>query len=180
MKKIFLAIVTVSFSIAGFTQTETQTTQATVVSNTEVMIPEHLKGLTTETLTSSHIFPALGNYKLSGSAEADVVITLDETNKGIVWVSGLPQGSFKALMKRSPSTYKIPAQKSAEGKPVPEGTLYLNPETKELTIVLGRAFNDADPTTSLTIDSKKKQKGWQYTGVKAETETVVTSPASGQ
>lgn len=138
--------------------------------------PERLQGLTTETLTSSHIFPALGSYKASGTSTADVTIMLDETNKGMVWVDGLPQGRFKALMKKAPATYKIPAQKSESGKAIAEGALYLNPETNELTIVLGQTFNDVNPTGFLNTSSKKT-KGWRYTGVKADAGVVVTPPS---
>ena len=141
--------------------------------------PERLQGVKTETLTPELIFPVLGTYKASGSSTADVTISLDETNKGIVWVEGLQQGRFKALMKKAPATYKIPAQKSENGKTIAEGTLYLNPETNELTIVLGQSFNDADPTSFMTVSSKKN-KTWQYTGVK-NTDALATTPqASSQ
>lgn len=146
----------------------------TSVGKAYVANPEKLKGLTSETVTPEHAFPALGTYKGSGSSTADVTITPDSANKGIVWVDGLPQGRFKALLKKAPSAYKIPMQTSANGKAVSEGTLYVNPETNELTIVLGRPYNDANPTPSLTIDSKKKNE-WQYTGVK--TDAAAASPA---
>ena len=141
--------------------------------------PEGLKGLKSEALTPQHFFPVLGSYKASGSSAGDVTITLDETNKGIIWVEGLSQGKFKAIMKKAPSTYKIPAQQAEGGKAVAEGTLFLNPTTKELTIVLGREFDDADPTSFLTIAPKKKSKVWQYTAVKADVATAV-APASQQ
>ena len=141
--------------------------------------PERLQGLTTETLTSAHIFPALGMYKGSGNSTADVTVTLDETNKGMVWVDGLPQGRFRALMKKAPSTYKIPAQTTEGGKAIAEGTLHLDPATNELTIVLGKAFNDADPAKALTIDSKKS-KASRYTGIKADVGTTLATPASQQ
>lgn len=135
--------------------------------------------LTTETLTPAHIFPALGSYKGNGSSTADVTITLDETNKGIIWVEGLPQGRFKAIMKKAPATYKIPAQKSESGKAIAEGTLHVNPETSELTIVVGQTFNDKQPDAVLT--AAKKKNGWRYTGVKAEAETdVLSTPVSQQ
>ena len=149
------------------TTSATTTLADTSVGKAYVAHPEKLKGVTSETLTPDHVFPALGSYKANGSSTGDVTITLDSANKGIVWVDGLPQGRFKALMKQAPSTYKIPMQTSANGKAVSEGTLYVNPETNELTIVLGRPFNDANPTASLTIDPKKKN-GWQYTGAKAD------------
>lgn len=142
--------------------------------------PAHLKGLTVESLRPEHSFPALGTYTATGSSTATVTVTLDETNKGIVWVEGLPQGKFKALMKRVPATYKIPAQQTEGGKPVAEGTLFLNPESNELTIVLGKAFNDEDPAAGLGVDAqaKGKSKAWQYTGVKSG--TAATAPVPPQ
>jgi hypothetical protein len=142
--------------------------------------PEELKGLTTETLRPEHAFPVLGSYTASGSSTGDVTITLDSSNKGMVWVDGLPQGKFKALMKKAPATYKVPAQKTESGKAVAEGTLFLNPTSRELTIVLGRSFDDADPLSSLTTPSKKsKVKVTQYTGIKAAAPAVVP-PTSQQ
>lgn len=182
----FLAVALLVASAAGAQTTQTATTTASVstpataVTSSIVVNTESLKGLTTETLRPEHSFPALGSYKASGSSTGDVTITLDETNKGIVWVEGLSQGKFKALMKKSPSTYKIPAQKTESGKSVAEGTLFFNPESKELTIVLGRSFNDEDPTSFLTSDAKAKVKAWQYTGVKTDVNAAAVPPASGQ
>lgn len=126
----------------------------------------HLMSLTTETVTPADVFPALGTYQGNGSSTEEVTVTLDETNKGIVWVDGFSQGRFKALMKKAPSTYKIPAQTTNNGKFIAEGTLHVNPETKELTIVVGQPFNDKEPTSVLTATTKKK--GWRYAGLKAE------------
>jgi hypothetical protein len=144
------------------------------VNSAYVSNPEQLKGLTTETLKPEHAFPAIGSYTASGTSTGNVTITLDPENKGIVWVEGLPQGKFKALMKKAPSTYKVPAQKTEEGKSVAEGSLFLNPTSKELTILLGRPFDDADPTSFLNASSKSKNKVQKYTGVKTEVNTVVT------
>ncbi|HZH36071.1 MAG TPA: hypothetical protein VEX65_02285 [Flavisolibacter sp.] len=151
----------------------------TSIGKAYVSRPERLASLTTETLTSSHIFPALGTYKATGASSAAVTITLDETNKGMVWIEGLPQGRFKAIMKKAPSTYKIPAQKSETGKTIQEGTLYVNTENDELTIVLGSSFNDANPTSFLNTSSKKKS-GWRYTGIKADAEAPVNSSVPQQ
>ena len=158
--------------------TATVTYSDTSIGKAYVTNPERFRGLTSETLTSSHVFPALGAYTASGNSTESITISLDETNKGIVWVDGLPQGRFKALMKKSPAVYKVPAQKSESGQSIAEGTLYLNPETNELTIQLGRSFNDADPTSSFTNVSKKT-KVWQYTAVKAaDAQPASTLPAS--
>jgi hypothetical protein len=118
----------------------------------------------------------LGSYTASGTSTIPVTIAPDSANKGIVWVEGLPQGRFKALMKKAPATYKIPAQKSESGKSVQEGTLFYNPSSKELTIVLGRAFNDADPSAAITVGSKQKTKAWQYTGTKTSAAAATAVP----
>lgn len=187
------ALIALTFFIGAVANAQTPTPQQpatdtavvsmadTSIGNAYVVNREKLMSLTTETLTPAHIFPALGSYKGAGTSTADVTITLDEVNKGIVWVEGLPQGRFKAIMKKAPSTYKIPAQKTESGKAIAEGTLYVNPETAELTIVSGRAFNEQDPASSLTITTKKKGAAWTYTGLKAETEVApATTPASQQ
>jgi hypothetical protein len=163
----------------------TPATTPTVLADTSINAayvsnPEELRGLKTEMLRPEHSFPVLGSFSGSGASSAAVTITLDETNKGIVWVDGLPQGRFKALMKKAPATYKIPAQTTESGKSVSEGTLFYNPSSKEVTIVLGRAFNDADPAASLTIPTKSKSKVTTYTGTKATATGTVVTPASQQ
>lgn len=75
-----------------------------------------------------------------------VTITLDSASKGIVWVEGLEQGRFKAYLKKSPATYRIVAQKTAEGTAIPEGTLHLDTATNTLHIAMGAAYQDTDPT----------------------------------
>jgi hypothetical protein len=159
---------------------DSATLLATSINAAYVSNPDELKGLTTETLRPEHAFPVLGSFQASGSSTESVTITLDETNKGIVWVEGLPQGKFKALMKKAPATYKIPAQSTESGKSVSEGTLFYNPTSKEVSIVLGRAFNDDDPSASLTIPAKSKTKITQYTGVKATAPATAVTPASQQ
>lgn len=108
-------------------------------------------------LTFEKTFPVLGNYQLqpAGSTAADastttsatsnVIITLDSVNKGMIWISGLPQGTVKAYLKKAPATYRILAQKTDAGKQIPEGTLIFDPETRALNIALGSAYNEANP-----------------------------------
>jgi hypothetical protein len=61
-------------------------------------------------------------------------------------VNGLPEGTMKAYLKKSPGIYRIVSQKSQSGTQIPEGTLYFDPTTNNLNIALGRPYNEADPT----------------------------------
>jgi hypothetical protein len=99
-----------------------------------------------ETTTTS---PAAGTEMASPGS---VTITLDPENKGLVWVEGLPQGKFKAYLRKSPSTYRILSQKTESGEQVPEGTLMYDPETKMLNIALGKAYDDADPAAIFALN----------------------------
>ena len=124
------------------------------------------------------IFPVIGQYETTTNPESPALtITLDEQNKGIVWVEGLPQGKVKALLTRSPATYKIPAQKNAEGKDVAEGTLIYDKDQHALSICIGRKYISEDPasvfsiTDASTTTAKKSGKtktasAWIYTGTK--------------
>jgi hypothetical protein len=144
---------------------------------------------------TEQIFPVIGVYQSSSNVDQKITITLDETNKGFVWIDGLPQGRIKGVLKRSPATYKIPAQKTADGKDVMEGTLIYDKDSKVVNIMLGRSFNDADPglvfttpvaeeqttavvTKTKTNKTKVKQKPvkqvepWVFTGTKIEQVTA--------
>ena len=122
-----------------------------------------------EALSTEKIFPVLGKYQLTDKAgtASTVTVTLDATNKGIVWIEGLPQGKIKATLRKSPATYKIPAQK-LEGeaatdevevkdaktaknvkpaKGLPEGVLIYDKDANVLNICIGCTFNNEDPAT---------------------------------
>lgn len=146
--------------------------------------------------TTEDIFPALGKFESTTNTDAaNVLITLDELNKGVIWISGIPQGRIKAMLRKSPATYKIPAQKTEEGKDVAEGTLIFDKETNILSINIGKMYNVEDPAfvfaapaignQSSVPEIKTKTKGskvktkkvvtpkaWVYTGTKVVTETV--------
>lgn len=140
-------------------------------------------------LTTSDIFPVIGKYESTTNTDAaNVSIMLDEQNKGLVWVEGLPQGKIKAMLRKSPATYKIPAQKTEEGKDVAEGTLIYDKETNTLSICIGKSFNADDPTAVFALpaeepapaatakSSKTKKpvqpKAWIYVGTKQTKETA--------
>ncbi len=138
-------------------------------------------------------FPALGQYESASNLDAPFVkISPDETNKGVVWVEGLPQGKIKAMLRRSPATYKIPAQKTEDGKEVPEGTLIYDKDANTLSIIIGKPYNDAEPLAvfapapeepavvqTKTAKTKMKSKvpaqpkPWVYAGTKVETTTAM-------
>lgn len=150
-----------------------------------------------EPMTTSMIFPVLGQYESSVNTDAPkVTITQDPQNKGLVWVEGLPQGKIKAMLRKSPSTYKIPAQKTEDGKDVQEGTLIYDKETNTLSIAIGKPYNTEDPNAAFaqaqvteepapaddakTAKTKTKSKAkvaekpkpWMYAGTKMESSTV--------
>ena len=152
-----------------------------------------------EALTVEKAFPVLGSYTLTtADSTTNVMVTLDPESKGIVWVEGLPEGKFKAYLKRSPATYRVIAQKSESGKQIPEGTLIFDTTTKTLSVALGKKFDDTDPTSiftmagtdvtadanvsevkvkSKTAKTKTKTKVVFYNAVKAEAVTTVSNPS---
>lgn len=135
-------------------QTATEANANTAVT-ADATLPENLKGVTSETLRPEHYLPVLGTFELSGASANAITITLDETNMGIVWIEGLEQGRFKALLKKSPATYKIPVQKTAEGKSVNEGVLIFDPATKEISIAIGSKYNEETPEAVFTSSNSK-------------------------
>jgi hypothetical protein len=113
-------------------------------------------------LTTADIFPVVGNYTSASTAGtvdvaatttttttavdvSNVVITLDEQNKGIVWIEGLPQGRIKAQLRQSPATYKIPEQKTEDGKEVKEGVLIYDAAANLLNVCIGCEFKSDNP-----------------------------------
>lgn len=99
-----------------------------------------------EAYTIEKAFPVLGTYKLNSTTDNNAVtISLDSSNKGIVWIDGLPEGRMKAYLKVAPATYRIIAQRTSTGREIPEGTLIFTPDNNTLNISLGAPFNDTDP-----------------------------------
>jgi hypothetical protein len=113
-------------------------------------------------ITTEQIFPVIGQYQSSANSSDKITVTLDDQNKGLVWIDGLPQGKIKAVERKSPATYKIPVQKTEDGKDVREGTMIYDKDTKVISLVLGRPYNDEDPasvfaTTSATTTNDQTQ-----------------------
>jgi hypothetical protein len=148
-------------------------------------------------LTIEQIYPVIGQYESTVTADApNVKIYLDAENKGIVWVEGLPQGKIKAMLRQSPATYKIPAQKTEDGKEVAEGTLIFDKDANTLNIVIGKPYVAADPGSVFVVPAvtqepvvadvktktsknktkvkTKEVKAWTYTGTKMETTTAMS------
>jgi hypothetical protein len=165
---IFLALAALLFSAS----VQAQTTVDSIAAKYKLVpMPEPL--------TIEKTFPVLGTYQLNMGADAsvtaattantsttattgtematttttnNVMVTLDPENKGVIWVEGLPQGKFKAYLKKSPATYRILAQKTEAGTSIPEGTLIFDPETKALNIALGKEYDEADPAAIFALN----------------------------
>lgn len=138
--------------------------------------------------TIDQVFPVLGQYQSSTNMDAsNVTITIDEMNKGIVWINGLPQGKVKAMLKKSPATYRIPAQAAEDGKQIPEGTLIYDKDANLLSIVIGKKYNEADPASvflpepepvvdEAPVKTTKTKTKTATTKTKTKVEVVVVKP----
>jgi hypothetical protein len=104
---------------------------------------------TTEPATTTAPATTMGTETASAGS---LVVTLDAENKGVIWVEGLPQGKFKAYLKKSPASYRILSQKTETGNEIPEGTLMYDPSTKTLNIALGKEYDDADPAAIFALN----------------------------
>lgn len=164
-------------------------------------------------LTIEKTFPVLGTYQLNAAQSATtdasattaaqtVTVTLDSSNKGIVWVDGLPEGRLKAYLKQAPATYRIVAQRTESGRQIPEGTLIFDPNTNMLNIALGKAYDNANPASIFAAGAdatadvaaapatvkvksksgvvKSKNKVMFYTATKTETAESTSTNAAKQ
>ena len=151
-------------------------------------------------LTIEQIYPVIGQYESSANTDApSVKISLDPEVKGLVWVEGLPQGKIKAMLRKSPATYKIPAQQAEDGKEIAEGTLIFDKETNSLLISIGKPYNSADPSAAFSATTEEpviveektvaksngktktktkkvvEPKPWTYAGTKVDKGTVMNN-----
>lgn len=117
----------------------------TVGSTTTSTTTNSSTSATSSTTTTSDNTNSSSPATANGSA-GTVVITMDSSSKGIVWVDGLPEGRMKAYLKKSPATYRIVPQTTSTGKVISEGTLVYNPDNNTLNISIGAPYNEADPT----------------------------------
>jgi hypothetical protein len=170
MKKNFLLAAVLSLTIAATSFAQTAATPE--VPRNYKPQPKELAPMPGE-LTDEMIFPVLGKYDYVGKdgEVASVTVTRDAENKGVVWINGMPQGKFKADLKQSPGTYKIPVQKTlqndvdgavaveataadATGKPSPrysgkslkEGTLIFDSASNKLYVNVGAKFDEENPS----------------------------------
>ena len=210
--------VTTQTTTAQPVATTTSTSSADMWNNHD---PEKYKLLPMpEPLTREKIFPVIGKYELTAksntttssatvattdatsteaAATTSVTIDLDESNKGIVWIDGLPQGKIKAMLRKSPGTFKIPAQKTADDKSIPEGVAIFDKDNNTLDVCIGCTYNIEDPASAFaapvepvvdetvkakTTKTKKKSvakakvtpvKTWKYSGTKVVEGTASTS-----
>ena len=194
--KLVLAAVALSLSLSAFSQQETDKTQKSESDKKETktstwgVYPPPVQQ--TEAAASAveaqsraiqqsfpapnfgtYYIPVLGEFTSTASAsEKKITITADEKNVGKVWIEGLAPVKVYALLKASPSTYKIPAQKQAQ-----EGTLLYDETTKQVTACLGCGYKDKNPSAALgskTSSSKKSRSVTSFTGIKAA-ETTITN-----
>jgi hypothetical protein len=143
MKNTFFSILTVLFFSASV---NAQSTVDSIRSKyTLLPMPE--------ALTIEKTFPALGQYQLNNAASSAVIISLDSSNKGIIWVEGLAEGKVKAYLKKAPGTYRIPVQKTSSGKSISEGTLIYDRDNNVLNIAIGGGYNEADPAAIFPVDA---------------------------
>jgi hypothetical protein len=132
-----------------------------------------------EALTQEKIFPVLGQYNITdkdGNAST-VSVTMDPSNKGTVWIEGLPQGRIKANLRKSPAVYKIPAQKlgddpeAKDAKSVAEGVLVFDRDANTLNVCLGCTYNAENPSIAFdaTAAAEEADAAAQEEAAKAKT-----------
>lgn len=144
-----------------------------------------------EEMTNEKVFPILGNYQPEANSEVTgtIRVSIDADNKGVVWIEGLPQGKIKAMLRVSPSTYKIPAQKTELGVDIAEGTLVYDKTLNKLSICLNRPYDEKDPAsafstptttdeqaTAVVAEPKKVKVKGSKTKMKAKEEVKVVKP----
>lgn len=168
---ILLAVSALFFSLAGHSQSTVDSIEAKY----------KLLPMPEGTTTIEKTFPVLGTYQLSSNntTTGDLSVTLDSTNKGIVWIDGLPEGRIKAYLMQSPATYRIIPQRSASGKWIPEGTMIFNTETNALNISLGAPYNQADPGSIFVNNSNGSDVAvTNSSAVKVKTKTATSKTKS--
>jgi hypothetical protein len=202
MKKtsLIIGVLFFLFTAAGHSQTDTTKLVQTVKTDQwNNYSPEKYKMLPMPAaLTIEKTFPVIGKYSLTDKdgAASNATIALDEANKGIVWVEGLPQGKFKAFLRKVPGIYMIPAQKSADEKDIAQGVLIFDKTSNTLDVCIGCTYNVEDPASAFTTPAEpvieepavtknknrkatakakvKPVKTWKYSGSKITDEATAS------
>ena len=114
-------------------------------------------------LTTEKIFPVIGHYAVTNNdvvtttentSSFNVTVSLDESNRGIAWVEGFPVGKFKVYLKKSPGTYMIPVQKTADEKDIAGGVLIYDKENNKLDVCIGCTYNTEDPAAAFAAPAE--------------------------
>ncbi len=161
------------FTSSAQTDTTKQVGYATVKTKTLLPMPEPV--------TIEKIFPVLGTYQSTQSnieGAGNVTITLDPDNKGLVWIEGLPVGKIKAMLRKAPATYKIPSQKTEDGKLIDEGTLVFDNDANVLNVCLGCNYNDMDPGQPFTVTTSTDVNASTMDVTNAEPKTKTKTTAT--
>jgi hypothetical protein len=110
-----------------------------------------------EPLTTEKIFPALGKYNVTtkDGGTAEVTVTLDESNKGIVWIEGLPEGKIKGYLRQSPAVYKLPVQKSDAEKDIASGVFIYDKDANTLNVCVGCTYKAEDPASAFLPETEQ-------------------------
>ncbi|HEV7620357.1 MAG TPA: hypothetical protein VGO09_01415 [Flavisolibacter sp.] len=132
------------------------------------------------TISMEKTFPILGTYQFASTNNnaGNLIITLDSSNRGIVWIDGLPEGRIKAYLKQSPATYRIIPQKSSTGKMVPEGTVIYNTESNALNVSLGAPYNETDPGSIFENYTTNDVAANNSSAIKVKTKTATSKSKS--
>jgi len=150
---IFISSCLISF--AGYSQEipvkESGANELTQSTKNQAM-GEHLKINIPTANAGRHYIPVIGSYQnsVANSDLKHVSITVDDQNPGKIWIAGLAADKIYAVLKYYPGIYKIPAQGEGNNN-LPEGTLLYDDSNKQINILLGAGYNDANPAGPSTI-----------------------------
>ena len=142
-----------TFPVLGSYQLGSTDASMAMANNASMATNSTTSSANTTTTTPAATENAPGTTMGTETANAgSLVVTLDAENKGVIWVEGLPQGKFKAYLKKSPASYRILSQKTETGNEIPEGTLLYDPSTSTLNIALGKEYDDVDPAAIFALN----------------------------
>jgi hypothetical protein len=152
MKKIALLLCGVIFSVLITSAQQQPYLPSNNPTVTNITSKYTYKEIKHEELTNEKVFPILGDYQPEANSEVTgtLKISIDPDNKGVVWIEGLPQGKVKAMLRMSPSTYKIPAQKTELGTDVAEGVLIYDKALNKLSLCIGKPYDEKNPASAFS------------------------------